>query len=217
MPLLKPQSEFPTPLFKFSLIFLVGLALGAGLVYWQLNPLIGKTSETDLNYGKDSAAESEASVTATWTEYSSREGQFSLRYNPKWQTMICEDMGSTLYLAPNAKAQAVCASEHGSQISVFSRSGDVRTELALNDDYSERKSEVVTVDGVAGRREQGKLVAESVGPGGDPIGSTLVVYYFYTNGRTYAATYRQTPTGDYTQDLLADFDLMIRETLKFSS
>lgn len=219
MSFFKPQSEFPTPLFKVSLAFLFGMVLGGGLVWWRLYPLIGATKDVDVNLKRAQTAPTTttaADPTANWTKFSSTGGKFNFKYNPDWKKLTCDD-DSTVYLAPTTAALAVCNSDSGSQITIYSQAGDHRSDQRLTaaDGYTSITSENVTVSSVTGTRMRGVLTTP--GPVGSPANTITVIYSFYTNGRTYTASYNQEPSGARSQNVLSDFDLLVKNTFKFTS
>jgi hypothetical protein len=89
------------------------------------------------------------------------------------------------------------------------------------DFYRDMNSRKVTVDNIEGARESGaangqfseKYEEKNILPG-LPDGTKVVIYSFYTHGRTYVAEYNHR-IGE--PDILRDFDLMITKTLKFSN
>ncbi len=74
----------------------------------------------------------------------------------------------------------------------------------------------VLVYGANGHRAEGlaKNQASIDGPGGYPDGTKVVIYSFFTKGRTYTLQYVQ--KAGYP-DVLTDFDLMVTKTFKLSS
>lgn len=218
-----PKPKLGTLYFKIVLAFLIGLGLGAFGTSWYLSGYIGLSSASPLNYHKSakstpsptpqvSAAPLATDPTANWTKYSSAAGKFSLRYNPAWKTLDCD--GGYLGFGTDKSSLGVCNSGATSLVSIVSLEGDQRTgEVLTGADYKNSLTENASVNGVAGTRQTATIAAD--GPG-MAQGNVLTRYIFFTQNRTYAVTYVQTPD-KANQISLADFDTMVKSTLKFSS
>lgn len=157
--------------------------------------------------------------TAGWKEYASKDGKYRLKYPPEWRADVCEP-GATdlvLYLGPTKASSVICGSEHGAQIMVVSTPAvPTASEQTLDDEYFDTKaSKKVTVDGVAGMRQSGRLKADEEVFAPLPKGTLVVNYFFLPSGRSYILSYVQAPSGDYAADNLAIFDYMAQKTLQF--
>lgn len=163
--------------------------------------------------------------TTNWTSYSSKLGNFSLRYPSSWVQPTHKELCTaglfdrSLYLGPDAQSVLSCGSEFFGQISFSSVDGDKRTDYDLGTDYTNNTKKAVTLNGVAGQRISGTAIAKSADNVFAPLEGTIEVYYvFYTNGITYSATYTQAPAGHSpSTNVLNDFDLIMSSTFKFSS
>jgi hypothetical protein len=168
--------------------------------------------------------------TADWITFVSPQGGFSLRHPKSWavgfsQPQYCFGYGVSDFVAgANADLVAECGSEYNGQIYVSSKEGNHfgKHKLEIDKDfYRDMNSRKVTVDNIEGARESGtangqfseKYEEKNILPG-LPDGTKVVIYSFYTHGRTYVAEYNHR-IGE--PDILRDFDLMITKTLKFSN
>lgn len=169
------------------------------------------TAETTTETAKD--------PTVDWKTYTSETGKFTLKYPADWFAETCDDASSpsvTLYLASTTATRVACFSEKGSQMSIYSASGDSRSQFDLGSIYGSKTDTAVTVDGVSGRKLTGTVTTLEDAPGAMMVGTTVTRYVFYTAGRTYAALYFQTPSGDYAVNNQSDFDLLVSDTLEFN-
>jgi hypothetical protein len=95
-----------------------------------------------------------------------------------------------------------------------SANGDKRGEYQLDQaSYPDVKTENVTVGGAEGIKQSGtfKAAPDAVGPGPADDEKT-VVYIFYTNNRTYRASYNVNST---YPDVLNNFNILVTKTFKF--
>jgi hypothetical protein len=169
-------------------------------------------------------------ATANWITFVSHQGGFSLRHPKYWavgfkEPQSCFGYGVSDFVAgANADLVAKCGSEYNGQIYVSSKEGNQLDKHKLETDkdfYQNLSNQKVTVDNIEGTRESGtakgqfseKFEERYVLPG-LPDGTKVVVYSFYTHGRTYVAEYNHR-IGE--PDILRDFELMITKTLKFSN
>lgn len=197
---------------ELILVAVVAAALVFVYMNWQQNQ---KVNEAQTNVPK---TEKKADPTENWTAFSSKKGQFSGKYKPDWKTLVCEGGEDNFYLSPTSAALPICQSGKGSKMSVYSREGNHISDYDLrSSEYKNITSEIVTVSGAEGRRWRGTVETKEDIVEFSPNGSITVQYVFYTNGRTYVVGYRQDPSGDYSDDVLSDFDMMVKSTLKFSS
>ena len=179
---------------------------GLAFYVWQQQNRVTSTPEPKVVTTKP------ADATAGWKTHF--EARFSLKYNPKWESMTCPEVAG-FYLAANKEALPVCQSDKGSQIAVTAVSGDQRAQSMGNYSFEDIQSkQAVTVDGVAGTRTASVQKPDQECPC-PPVGTKYITYAFYANGWTYIASYQQQPTGDYATDISKDFDIMIKQTLKF--
>ena len=163
----------------------------------------------------------EIDETAGWTPYISAEGKFSLRHPKNWARPTEPELCTPgLFMAgANAESVGQCASDNFGQIYVSSTEGNHINEHKLatgNYPYQNITSRKALVDNIEGWRETGTAMGQTDAKfemPGLPDGAKVVVYSFYTHGRTYVAQYTQR-IGD--PDVLRDFDLMATKTLKFN-
>lgn len=205
------------------IIFLAGAGYGGYYVY-----LANKQADAKLNGTAIKPVPRDSGLrraTADWTSYSSTEGLFSLKYPKTWVRAANPELCSPgiLLLGPNENSVGHCATEDFGQISVMSTEGDIRDEKDCANDPSFKnvRSRNVTVSGVQGKRVEATAGPEPIRDGEEqiiadpfPEGTKVVRYLFFTNNRTYVATYVQDLPGANYRDVLEDFDLMAR-TLKF--
>jgi hypothetical protein len=205
---------------RLGLAIALVLALGAAVAACARpgGPGVAPTSAVTSTPAPTTAASLAAPTTppdptAGWTRYSDATDRFSLRYPPTWQRRTCPAGGHTgLFLAPSTAGLAICNSGFTGQMSVAAVSGDQRSAYALSG--SDLASTSLTVGGVSGTRQSATAVAADLGP---PAGTRLVVYLFFTGGRTYRCAYSQEPSGPTSTNVLADFDLMVTGTLRFTA
>lgn len=212
-----------------TLLILVILAIIGGTGWYVYK------SKNDIYQSYDSTGNSQNSIpkkpaakadTSTWKDYTNKAGRFSLKYPSSWVTAANPDQcteGLALF-GPDQQSVGKCATEGSGQISIVSyeaQSVDDR-DLSTDPGFKNASVSTVKVDNVSGKRI---AVTASTDPGGEgdfsvqagpmayPVGTKIVEYLFYTNGRAYVATYIQKPTG--SKDVLADFDAMMQQTFKF--
>lgn len=212
------------------ILVIVGMLGGLGWYVWNAhNKSIDSLTNADsanssvVKYSKKPAAVKDP--TADWTAYSSKNGQFSLKYPKSWvqptnkEACNSDLFDRSLYLGPDSDSVLKCATEYFGQIWIGSVDGDKKSSYDLGTGYENIVKKDVTVNGVTGQRISGVAVA----PSGDlpfaPLKGTIEVHYiFYTKGITYSASYTQAPAGNNpSSDVLSDFDLVVTKTLKFSS
>lgn len=152
--------------------------------------------------------------TADWTPYSNKGGKFSLKYPKTWVTAALPDACTPglLLIGPSSASVGHCGSDNFGEMSVSSVSGDDRSNDPLANGFTNVTKESVTVDGTQGTKVSGTAKGQPNAIGSLPDGTKEVGYIFYTNNRTYNATYIQ---GSSYPDVLSDFNLMITKTLKF--
>jgi hypothetical protein len=156
--------------------------------------------------------------TAAWTAYSDTTGKFSLRYPTTWVKAEHPELCSPgiLLLGPTANTVGHCASEDFGEVSIVSSDNDTRASYEMAAGYTSIVSTAVTVDGVVGKKvsavakDQANQDAFALGALDD--GTIVVRYTFFTNGKTYAATYTQKAGNP---DVLSDFNLLVTKTLTF--
>jgi hypothetical protein len=222
----KNQSGF-SAIAALLILVIVGIIGGTGWYVVQAN---NKATDTLDNAGLGTTAKakkkkqttptpaSQADPTTNWTAYSSKAGEFSLKYPSSWvksnNSQYCDEHGSLL-LGPNTQAVGHCQSDNPGQIFVSSNEGNNVTSSELDPGtYPDAAKTVVTVNGVRGERMTGTNNGSGFGLGVQPAGTKEVDYLFYANGRTYRAYYLQLSS---YPNVLSDFDLMITKTLKFST
>lgn len=203
------------------LIVVLVLAIAFGGWYvWKQQPV------ADNGAKKNATAQKQANSTnkpepqvpdpaADWITYTNTDGKFSFKHPKSWvfaeRPEACAK-GLVLFAA-NKAALGACASEGAGQMAVYSASGDIRSTYKLSSGYTDVTETTVTADGVSGTKQVGTAQDQGEGPGTIPNGTKVVHYTFYTNGRTYEATYTQRPT---YPDALGDFDYLVTKTLSFN-
>jgi hypothetical protein len=213
------------------LIFIiVAIIAGTG---WYVMSANNKTNDTLNNAGLGTAAKAtkkkqttpapvaQADPTANWTAYSSKTGKYSLKYPNTWvrpanQQNCASDDDSFLMLGPTAQSVGSCGSDNTGEMYISSSSGDQRANSELSKTtFPDLLTQSVTVNGIQGEKISGTSNGngQGLGFGTDDKGAKVVMYIFYTNGRTYTAAYYQ----NKYPDVQSDFDLMVAKTLKFSA
>jgi type II secretory pathway pseudopilin PulG len=212
------------------IMVILGILGGTGWYVWSSH---NKTTDTLNNadsanssvadYSKSkSNSKSTTDPTTGWTAYSNKDGDYSLKYPKTWITASHPELCNPelLLLGADSKSVGVCASEGFGLITVASEKGDTSSANDLTKSCSDVTKEKVTAGGIEGTRQSVTVSANQQGTQancaslGYDDGTKLVLYVFYTGGRTYTARYAQTPS---YPDVLSDFDLMVTKTLKFSS
>ena len=210
------------------ILIIVGLIGGVSWYVWDaqsksnesLKNADSVSSSTASNQKSNSSSTNQIDPTADWIKYSSKEGQYSLKYPKTWVRASHPELCSEglLLLGPDSKSVGVCASEKAGEIMVSSTKGDYRNTTDLSKTYPLATEKTVTVAG-----HEGKKIVVSIEEQSDNSflngfgflkGTKLVSYTFYVNGRTYSSVYAQFPG---YPDALKNFELMVTKTLKFSS
>lgn len=189
-----------------------------------------QVNSSTTTYPKGSAKKKPAvDPTADWVAYSSKEGQYSLKYPKTWVTFaepkLCTE--GLLLLGADSKSVGTCGSENFGQISIVSTSGDSQKDSELSTatsgigdlGFKDIVTTSVTLNGVKGEKQTGTSTGADIqGPPTLPKDTKVTKYIFYTNNRTYVAKY---VSGDYNSkaypDAMSDFDTMVTKTLKFSA
>lgn len=205
-------------------VIILAILAGAGYYVYRANTKATDTLNTASNTAQSPTLRRS---TANWTAYSSQAGQFSLKYPKTWVQAQDPSLCSSgmLLLGPDKASVGHCGSEDFGQISVVSTAGDNRADydISKSPDYKDIKTKDVTVSKVQGKRIEATAIDVAANPNdssqalatGYPAGTKVVKYLFFTNNRTYEATYVQKVSGAGSTNVLADFDLMITKTLKF--
>ncbi|PJE65369.1 hypothetical protein COU91_02015 [Candidatus Saccharibacteria bacterium CG10_big_fil_rev_8_21_14_0_10_47_8] len=221
----KPKKQQGFTLVEGLLILVIVGVLGfVGWYVWHAKNNTEKTlQDTVQSQGtvskiakKPSSTLQKTDPTADWTAYSDKAGNFSLKYPKSWVTATNPELCSEgiLLLGANTASVGKCASEGFGQIAVTSNEGDYSSDSNFSSGYVQVTKSSVTVDSVAGVKESGIASGQEAGLGSLDDGVKVVEYTFYTNGKTYKATYTQEPS---YPDALSDFNLMVTQTLKFHS
>ncbi len=151
--------------------------------------------------------------TTSWITYSSKAGQYSLKYPKTWATASSPELCTEglLLLGGNDKSVGKCASEAFGQMGVYSVKGNQVADLEIkSSESSDLKTETVTINGVKGKKQTGSYNTSF--EGGPEVTEKKTIYIFYDGQRTYTATYYINPA---YPDVLSDFNLMVTKTLKF--
>lgn len=192
---------------------------GVGWYVWNAK------NKTDNNFKNSDSANSSTIQyvtidSADWTPFSSSEGEYSLRHPPWWERAAnLENCNPGLFMAGSeGKLAGRCGTESFGQITVSSVEGNHAGESELSTGYTDIARTTVTIGGISGTKMTGEASGQQqeseIGTTGLSDGVEVTTYIFYTNGRTYIATYRETipPAG-----ALRDFNTMIYKTLRFSA
>ena len=185
-------------------------------------------SSAHMSSATPPAANTSADPTAHWKTYSSSTTHFSFRYKPSWNFADCNVVthgqigagASWVVLDSNSAPEAGCGDGElpdaimviAEPDSYFSSSGiDTGGDVATGN-FTAQSTETVSVAGVSGTRTEGKVLKQEGLQ--DPTGTTSVDYLFRHNGMGYEFLWMHFP-GD--TDTPADFDLMVKNTLKFAA
>lgn len=151
--------------------------------------------------------------TKDWKTYNDTVQKFSIKYPPTWVTLNeCEGVGSIgFHTAPAKDYLAVCQSDKASLVTVSSEEGDKRADytVASPEFQTEFKKEQITLNNIQGE----KVSFTDNGQGLRNAGTKNVIYVFFTNNRTYAASYTQEQN---YPDELDTFNTMVTKTLTFN-
>ncbi len=150
---------------------------------------------------------------ADWKSYEDKTQGFSLKYPPTWATLTeCEGASIGFHTAPTTESLAICQSDKASLITIASTAGDKVKEITTADPgfQEDFKTESVALNGVKGTR----VSFVDNGQGLRNKGTKNVMYVFFTNNRTYVASYAQEQ--NYPNEL-ETFITMVTKTLKFSA
>jgi hypothetical protein len=210
------------------LIFIiVGIIGGTGWYVMQANK---KTNDTLNNAGLGTASKStkktnppsapQADTTANWIAYSSKTGNFSLKYPSAWATATdpgsCGGSAATgiFLLGGNSASVGKCGSDDSGQITVTWRNdrnscGDLDAGT-----WTMNSKETTLASGVKGTKITATAKDQGSELGTVPVGTKTVQYCFIANGKMYIADYTQLAT---YPNVLSDFDLMVTKTLQFHS
>ncbi len=205
------------------LLVIVALALvgGTGWYVMQAKNKTNSTLDSTSKSGtepqkteKKETAKPETDPTADWVEESNTVGIFKFKHPKIWVSTSCD---SITLVGANANSVGHCNSEDGGQISIASIEGTVDDQYVLTEtEFSNIKKTVLAVDGVQGSRSEGtsKAPPPDGALGGYPEGTKVVQYVFAgKNNRTYVIRYVQLTS---YPNSLADFEILITKTLKFS-
>ncbi len=204
------------------ILIIVGLL---GFISWHIWDTKNKTGK-NLNTSIQTEIKSDVQKdpTASWKAYSSKEGQFSLKYPSTWKEPSNKEFcapglfNRAVYLGANEESVRKCASSRFGQMYVRSDMGDLRNKSSFTDGYKNVSEKEVVIGGIKGTRIAAITQGQDLPEGGFSNGSTAVRYILYTNNITYVANYIYDPQiTSFYQDVLGDFDLMVTKTLKFSS
>ncbi|OVE78965.1 hypothetical protein BVY00_01535 [bacterium G20] len=204
------------------ILIIVGLLGSTGWYIWDTKKKTDKNLNTAAQTEIKAAAQKDP--TADWTAYSSKEGQFSLKYPSTWKEPSNKEFcaaglfNRAVYLGANEESVRKCASSRFGQMYVRSDAGDLRNKSSFTDGYKKVSEKKVVVGDIEGTRIAAITQGQDLPEGGFSNGSTAVRYIFYTNNITYIANYIYDPQIPiFYQDVLGDFDLMVTKTLRFSS
>lgn len=208
-----------------KLLVVVGVIMVIGMIATIIYAVTQKKTEEPKPTDQASqtfSPDAVESLTADWVTYVNDAGKYSLKYPNSWVVPPNrENCSPELFLvASNRIVLGQCASSFMGQMYVTSVAGDKSADYVMKDEaYSEIKSENLTVDGQGGSRQSG--TSKGTGSGEMEIvaeGVEVVLYTFYVppQSRTYIARYEKRQKPRYP-DVLSNFDLMIKNTLKFKT
>lgn len=204
------------------IVVIVGIIGGAGWYVWksqsEANNTLGNLSSAQNDPQKaEKKAVPTVDPTKDWVVFKSDAGKFSLKYPSSWVVADRLDLCTegSLLLGGDKNSVGRCASEDSGQIGIRSILGDYRSNYDLSSGYTGIQSKEITVGSVKGFRYSGAASGQQDGEGipGHKNGTKVISYTFYSQGRTYNATYVQK---DSYPDVLKDFDLMVARTLQLN-
>jgi hypothetical protein len=206
------------------IIVLIGIIGGTGWYVMQANK---KTNDALNNAGLGTVAKaskkkqttpppSQADPTANWIAYSSKDGNFSLKYPSTWKTAMHPEACATGVFMLGAEDASVgkCGTENFGQMTITWRNDRTTCGDLNSDSWTINSKETVMVSGKSGVKQTATAKSPGFGLGAVPEGTKTVQYCFVANDATYIANYTQLST---YPDVLSDFNLMVTKTLKFSS
>ncbi|MDR7275296.1 hypothetical protein [Catenuloplanes atrovinosus] len=154
--------------------------------------------------------------TAGWTAFASADQGYSLRHPPSWVSEECRiDTVYNHWLAESAELIPECVPTDFLFYRVWIRTGEAvgAIQPPSPDAFTGLEvSRVTTAAGAGGQRSSGVLTSEGFGAQGP--GDRLVTYVFDAGPTRYTvnlAVYRDDRAAD---QLIADFDLMVMNTLR---
>lgn len=201
------------------LLTLVTVIGGTGYFVYKTNSntktILDGTSKVVDSTAKDATNTVLVDLTKDWVAYTNTAAKFSLKYPSTWvlpaKTEICS--ADLFMVGGDAKSVGTCASENIGQMYVTSSLKSVSSDSELKDtNYTDLKTEVVTANGVTGKRQSGTYKLTNDIGFGPEAGDKRVQYLFVSGGREYIAGYNIKAS---YPDVLKDFDLMITKTLTF--
>jgi type II secretory pathway pseudopilin PulG len=210
-PDMKRQKGFTT-IEILLLLILVALVSFSGYYVYNSQKKTSKTYDA-VNSVSNNTPKA-ADPTVNWKTFSSTDGKFSVKYPDTWVTgsnqANCSDY---LMLGTTADTAGHCQSDATPEVAVTSSEGDKQIDYALVQKYyPDLKKVPATINGVQGYKYTGTFHSDQDFGIGPTNGTESVAYIFYTNGRTYLATYNQQPG---QPDILADFTVMATKTWQF--
>jgi type II secretory pathway pseudopilin PulG len=201
------------------ILVIVGIMAGAGWYVWQSNQnanqsLDNANSSNSYIFKAKNKTATQSEATANWKAYSSKEGQFSLKYPPSWAAATKPELctAGMLLLGANASSVGVCGSGNVGQIQIVSVEGIPALMGKPSVDYSNVNASDYTLSGVKGTKTTYTINKGPEDLAGHPIGTKVIQYNFTTNGRSYTAVYFGQPN---YPDVSKDFELMVTKTLQF--
>lgn len=178
----------------------------------QIAQLQNEVQALQKNVDKEKA-EVQAEETADWKDYSDKSQAYSLKYPPTWVTLTeCDGTSVGFHTAPTSESLSVCGSDKASLVVVSSVEGNKTVDYLTTDPnfQTDFKKEDTTLNGIKGT----KVTFADNGQGLRSKGTKNVIYVFFTNNRTYIASYTQEQN---YPDELSTFTTMVTKTLKFSA
>lgn len=218
------------------IVVIIGLLGGVGYYVWHAQKQANDTLQAASKVAQSSPGKvvkkvpNTSDLTAGWKTYTSEKGKFTVKYPVSWVQPTSQDacgdfLKSDLEIGPDAQSVIKCGGDGTvSQVSISSQDGDTRNDPAntlSKDLYTiNTQGSAAEADGVMGTAIAGNVINQGAEPGigSFPDGTQVVIYLFYTKGRTYIARYTQYPSTSKegpVHNELADFNLMTSETLKF--
>jgi hypothetical protein len=184
---------------------IVVLAMIAVVIFAFRSPggTTGKTTTTTNN-----------NLPSGYTRYSTTDGKFSIGYPSDW--FVPDNMkacgGNVLLMAADPDYLGTCGTDEQSQVYIASFVSDMRDSYVLVEGrgYDSASGVPYTLAGVTGLRQTG-IAKTQTGTGALEDGAQVVMYTFYTKGRTYVAQYIQQSGAPDEADI---FDIIVK-TLRF--
>jgi hypothetical protein len=205
------------------ILAVVGLVATGSWYVWKKNKDESSKIASSQETAPTTSGESEKAEdpTADWISYANKVGNYSFKYPKTW--LVAPNLErcteDTTLLAPDANSLGKCASSKGGQLQIHSEEGDKRESYVnafSQSYYRDRETKDVLASDTPGTKTTTIVsgMEKEVFNGAYPDDTKVVLYMFFTKGRTYIAQYIQEPA---YADVLEDFTLLVTKTFKFST